>query len=248
MPDRLAVIADIHGNRPALEAVLKDIRGKGLEHIVNLGDCLYGPLDPAGTADILIDLNISTVSGNEDRVLVESSENTGRHLSLDFTLGLLTTSHLNWLRSLRATAAVLDDFFMFHGSPDRDDRYFLFDIERSGLKLRSPEALQQELGDIAQPVVLCGHDHTPRTVHLPGGKLVVNPGSVGLQAYTDDVPFPHAMQTGTPHARYAILTRKDGRWLAEHIAVAYDWDAAAALARRNGREDWSVWLRTGRAC
>ena len=50
----LAVIADIHGNRWALEAVLQDIERRGIQQIVNLGDNLTGPLDPAGTADLLI--------------------------------------------------------------------------------------------------------------------------------------------------------------------------------------------------
>ena len=50
----LAIIADIHGNREALEAVLQDIDRRGIRHIVNLGDHLTDPLDPAGTADLLI--------------------------------------------------------------------------------------------------------------------------------------------------------------------------------------------------
>ena len=49
----LAVIADIHGNRWALEAVLQDIDRRGIQQIVNLGDHLTGPLDPAGTAEFL---------------------------------------------------------------------------------------------------------------------------------------------------------------------------------------------------
>ncbi len=245
MIDHLAVLADIHGNRLALEAVLTDIRGRGIEHLVNLGDCLYGPLDPAGTADILMALDIPTVRGNEDRVLVEPPPEAGEHLSLDFTLGRLTDPHLHWLQSLPETAVAFEGIFMCHGSPDRDDRYLLVDIEPSGAVLRRPDALQEKLRDIKQPVVLCGHDHTPRTVPLPEDRLIVNPGSVGLQAYTDEAPFPHAMQSGSPHARYAIISRAADAWKTEHVAVAYDWDAAADLAHENDREDWVPWLRTG---
>ncbi len=72
MPDiQLAVISDIHGNRWALEAVLEDIERRGVRETVNLGDSLYGPLDPAGTAQILLQLNQPTVRGNEDRIIVE---------------------------------------------------------------------------------------------------------------------------------------------------------------------------------
>jgi len=60
---RIAVISDIHGNRWALEAVLEDIDREGTDKIVNLGDAVYGPLDPAGTADIIINRGIPTVRG-----------------------------------------------------------------------------------------------------------------------------------------------------------------------------------------
>jgi predicted phosphodiesterase len=65
----LVVIADIHGNRWALEAVLQDINRRGVGQIVNLGDHLTGPLDPAGTADLLIGRDMVNVRGNDDRAL-----------------------------------------------------------------------------------------------------------------------------------------------------------------------------------
>jgi len=70
---------------------------------------------------------------------------------------------------------------------------------------------------------------------------------VGLQAFTDDHPVAHDMQAGSPHARYAILTRASHSWQVEHIAVVYDWRRAAEVAARNGCPDWEQWLKTGRA-
>ena len=70
----IAVLADIHGNRWALEAVLEDIRRRGIREMVNLGDCLYGPLDPAGTARLLLELDMPAVRGNEDRILLDEPE------------------------------------------------------------------------------------------------------------------------------------------------------------------------------
>jgi hypothetical protein len=98
----------------------------------------------------------------------------------------------------------------------------------------------------AAPLILAGHDHLQRTVRLPAGRLVVNPGSVGLPAYTDDTPHPHAMEAGTPHARYAILHSSPEGWQVEHVRLDYDWDAAARTADRNRSPDWAHWLRTGR--
>ena len=69
-----------------------------------------------------------------------------------------------------------------------------------------------------------------------------------MPAYTDDNPVPHAMESGTPHARYAVLTRGPGGvWSAELRAVAYDWDQAAQQAMANGRPAVAQWTATGRA-
>lgn len=71
MVERLAVIADIHGNLPALEAVLADIAARGLTRLVNLGDCVAGPLWPSETFARLAALEVPTVRGNHDRWVVE---------------------------------------------------------------------------------------------------------------------------------------------------------------------------------
>jgi calcineurin-like phosphoesterase family protein len=63
-------------------------------------------------------------------------------------------------------------------------------------------------GDVRASLILCGHTHIPRSERLADGRLIVNPGSVGLQAYEDQLTFPHKMETGTPHARYAFLEPK----------------------------------------
>ena len=60
---KMAVIADVHGNRWALEAVLEDIEKRAIADVFDLGDCLYGPLDPAGTAEILMTVGATTVRG-----------------------------------------------------------------------------------------------------------------------------------------------------------------------------------------
>jgi predicted phosphodiesterase len=272
---RLAVISDVHGNRWALEAVLEDIGRRGVRDVVNLGDCLYGPLDPAGTADLLMALDLPTVRGNEDRLLVEEGgegDEPDAHAasspSLAHTLACLSPAHLAWLRGLPPLlTAHGGELLLCHGSPGRDDAYLLWDVTPDGARPRPPAAIAAALAGAAAvtnasvagaartagvnpgaavvPVVLCGHDHLPRSVRLPAGTLVVDPGSVGLPAYFDDTPPPHAMQTGSTHARYALVTRDRDGWSAQDIPVAYDWEAAATAAARHGRPDWARWLREG---
>lgn len=243
MPDRYAILSDIHGNRWALEAVLGDIDHRGIGHIINLGDSVYGPLDPAGTADILIPLGFPTVRGNEDRIITDPADESP---TIRFVREQLRPEHVDWLEGLPETAVIRGDLFVCHGTPQKDDQYLLRVVTPSGVAESSDGEISSELRGVPGRVVLCGHDHLPAVVRLgEGGRLVVNPGSVGLQAYTDDAPYPHAMESGTPHARYAVLTRSGGGWQADGIAVPYDWQAAAAAAGRNGRADWAVWLETG---
>lgn len=243
---RLAVLADIHGNLAALDAVLADLAGRGVDRVVNLGDCLSGPLWPAGTADRLMRVQALTIRGNHDRqVLEDPEERIGP--SDRFTRDRLGEAHRAWLRSLPPTAVVGDDVLLCHGTPDDDLTYLLEEVAGRSVRLAGPELLAQRLGTVSQGLVLCGHSHVPRLVSIPGGPFVVNPGSVGLQAYSDADPHPHRVEVGSPHARYAIVESSETGWQATFVTVAYDWNAAAATAAAAGREDWAYALATGYA-
>ena len=239
-----AVIADIHGNRWALEAVLRDTDRRGIQQIINLGDHLTGPLDPAGTADLLLARDMVHICGNDDRGLFAPYED--RSPAQRYTREQLAPAQLNWLSSLPETAVVADDIFACHGDLF-DSPYLLEQVEAAGVFLRSTRAIEASVANIVQPVILCGHSHVPRTVSLPQGKLIINPGSVGLPAYTMEAPFPYAMESGSPHARYAILSGARHSWQVEHIQVPYDSEYAASVARNNQRLDWAEWLSSGRA-
>ena len=67
---KLAVVSDIHGNLGALHAVLEDIARESVDGIVNLGDILSGPLQPAETADFLMTQSFVTIRGNHERQLL----------------------------------------------------------------------------------------------------------------------------------------------------------------------------------
>jgi predicted phosphodiesterase len=241
---RIAVLSDIHGNLRALERVLHDIEHRGLRDIVNLGDSLYGPLDPAGTADVLMRLDIPTVLGNEDRVLLVPGEDSS---GVRWAREALRQEHLRWLEGLEPAVIVQEHFFLCHGSPDSDTEYLLRKVTPAGAVPREPDGISGMISTVKQPVLLCGHDHVPGSVLLPCGRLVVDPGSVGLPAYSDDTPHPHVMEAGTPHARYSIVSLGEEGWLIENVCVPYCWSGAAEDARRNGRPDWAEWLATGRA-
>jgi predicted phosphodiesterase len=246
--NRLAVISDVHGNRWALEAVLDDIDRTGITDVVNLGDTLYGPLDPVGTADILLARSFPTVCGNEDRIIVEEEGDESSSATLRWVREQLKSCYIEWLRGLQPTL-ILGGAFLCHGAPSSDIAYLLWEVGPSGARLRRSADVAGDLMAVESTVdlVLCGHDHVPRTMLLADGRTVVNPGSVGLPAYSDDHPHPHVMETGAPHARYAVVMQTERGWLVTDRSVPYDWQSAAESSLKNGRPDWARWLQTGQA-
>lgn len=240
----IAVLSDIHGNARALDAVLADARRRGIERFVDLGDCLYGPFDPRPAADRLLALGIPTVSGNEDRVLVEGAAGRSVSRTARFTLDRLERRHIDWLAALPQVAR-FGGFALVHGAPSDDTVYLLTEPRGGRLVARSADVVARLLGT-TDGAVLCGHDHTPSVVRLADGRTVVNPGSVGCPAYTDETPEPHVVEAGSPDARYAIVVRTAEGVRAELVSVPYDAGAAADEAAANGFLDWAHGLRTGR--
>ncbi|SEJ40370.1 Predicted phosphodiesterase [Sphingobium sp. AP50] len=244
-PMRIAVLSDIHGNLIALNAVLADVAARGVERIVNLGDILSGPLWPCETADRLMAWELPTIRGNHERqLLTQHRDRMG--LSDGYAASVLEPRHCDWIASLPDSLWIAPDVLMVHGAPGDDLCYWLESLEGGQVCAATTEEIEARAGGVDAPLILCGHTHIPRVHRRPGGGLIVNPGSVGLPAYGDDHPVPHKVETGSPHARYAIVERIGDEWQAELIAIDYDWEAAAQAAELRDRLDWAVALRTGR--
>jgi predicted phosphodiesterase len=242
----LAAISDIHGNRDALAAVLADVDRRGITNIVNLGDSFYGPLDPAGTADLLLHRKIPAVSGNEDREILDSGVRPNDNPTLNFTRNALQKEHFQWLAALPKTRIEFNKCCLCHGTPTRDNLYLLYDVKPDGLLHRDSEGTMNLLPGIASDmIVLCGHSHLPGKLQCKGGPLVVDVGSVGLPAFTDNTPYDHQVSAGSPHARYSILSITSQGYEIEQVELEYDWETAAALAEKHNRPDWAAWLQTG---
>ena len=240
---RFAAVADIHGNLPALEAVIADLARRRIDVVVNLGDHVSGPLWPRETARSLMQFAWTHIAGNCDRQVAQTQP-AQLGASDRFAAERLEAEEMAWLRALPPTATPTSGVFLCHGTPDDDTKYLLEVVERSRVRLARPGELRDSLRGVDAQLVLCGHSHVPRVVRA-GKTLVVNPGSVGLPAYEHDDPHPHEMETGAPDARYAILESKEGEWCAELVAVPYSYGDAVRQAERNGREDWAVAIRTG---
>lgn len=249
---RIAFLSDIHGNLPALQAVRDDLARRGVDRVINGGDILSGPLWPRETADLLMALDWPTIAGNHERQLLACARRPGG-ASDRFAFEQTTPAQRDWLAGLPAELYPWPGVYVCHGRPGDDLNYLLETVERSGSRpATAAEVLQRLEGTPGADasLLLCGHSHLPRLLQA-GPTLCVNPGSVGLPSYDDDHIAFHVHQSGSPHARYALCERIDtgegAGWIVAHIAVAYDWQAAAERALHNGARDWARWLTSGLA-
>jgi len=242
---RFAAIADVHGNYLALEAVIADIRVQGIKDIVNLGDMVSGPLDARRTMDVLKALDAVHVLGNHDRYLIDRPDERMGSWERDIYTQL-DASDLDWLRAVPPTRLFRDSVFLCHATPASDEVYWLETALAGGnVGMSLLETIEKAATGIAQSLILCAHTHIARAVKLRDGRMVVNPGSVGLPGYRANHPVPHVVEAGTPDARYAILEQRDGDWRVTFRHVPYDHDAMATLARQNGQPDLASALATG---
>lgn len=216
----------------------REIKAAAPDLIVNLGDCLSGPLWPEETAQYLIAQGWPTVRGNHDRELAETPA-----AELDepdaFAHRHLSRTSREWVAGLPATMSVEPGVFLCLGSPASDEIFLLEEDGGNHFFPSTESAVRRKIGNVAAELVLCGHSHTPRVVQVSGHQTVLNPGSVGVQA------FPGLTVTSSPHARYAIATRRTGGWSFDLRAIDYDWVEAARRAEASGFANWAHGLSTG---
>ena len=225
--------------------MIADLEREAPDEVVNLGDCLSGPLWPERTAKLLRSLGWQTVRGNHDRVVAAGNVPAANRTDHVTHNGLSPESRA-WLPALPATLDFGGGILLCHATPLRDDVYLTEEVTGDATRLAPAETITARLGDTAAELICCGHTHIPRLIRLPDcGRTILNPGSVGLPGYSDDTPAPHKVETGSPHARYAILERIGRDWRFEMKSITYDWERAAREAERNGRPDWARPLRTG---
>jgi putative phosphoesterase len=236
---RLAIISDIHGNLPALEAVLADIEAQGLTDIYHLGDLVgYNPF-PNETVALIAAKRLLGITGNYDQaVLALVPDPVGELLNAKITP--LGREIYNW--TVRAVTPDTRKFLaaqprrlsltrgrwrllLTHGSPRHIKDY---------VRPSWPDEMVGDLlAEVQEDILLTGHTHIP-AVRPVGRKWLINPGSVG---------FP---KDGNPLAAYAVLEL--GEQLKVDIRrVPYDLNrtiqaiAAAGLPPQAGED-----LRRGR--
>jgi putative phosphoesterase len=240
---KYAIISDIHGNILALQAVVEDMQKRKVSKVINLGDHISGPLWPQETICYLMSHNWIHIRGNHDRQL-SAIDHKHHGLSDSYGFSQISDIQRSWLMHLPTSIMMDKDFIAFHGIPNDDNQYLLETILNERLHLANKEDISKRLGNTKADLILCGHSHLCRCIKMDNGSLIVNPGSVGLQAYSDDEK-PHVVENGSPHARYAIIEKDHDTWDIEFIHVKYEWEKAAKKARDENRLDWERALYSG---
>ncbi|MEU9887227.1 metallophosphoesterase family protein [Sphaerisporangium sp. NPDC051011] len=222
---RIAVLSDVHGVLPALEAVLAEPDVTAADLLVLTGDIAAGP-QPVETLDLLVSLGerVLWVNGNADRELVEVARGEPCEYEISRWAGeRLRPEQVDLLAALPDRQVLdlgrLSTTLFVHATPRRDDEMILVDSTLA----RWAEVLD---GVTADTVVL-GNTHMP-FVRLVDRRLVVNPGSVGM-------PY------GTSGAHWALLDSGSGAVTLRRTL----FDAAAAASRlvaESGFGDIEQWV------
>ena len=215
---RIAVLADVHGNLPALRAVLAECDAEPVDALVVPGDVVGGPL-PREVLEALAARPepVHWVAGNAERDTVrvfdggppgEGPPGTAARWSADALDGAWRDRLASWPIRLE-----LDGVCFCHGSPRRDDEILT--------RATPDEVLREALAGVAEPLVIGGHTHQQFRRELGEGRAYVNAGSVGM-------PYE-----GQPGAFWAVVDGGQARLR----RTAYDLDAAVAELRASGYPD-----------
>jgi len=159
---RVAVLSDVHGNLPALEAVLAEVASLEVDRIVCGGDLVFGPF-PRECLERLIDLGAVFVRGNADRV---PADKTGS----SWVAERLDPLSLEFLRKLPESVS-LGGVLYCHGSPRSDEEILT--------RVSPAERIRAALAGVEERLVVGGHTHVQYERDV-GGIRLVNAGSVGM--------------------------------------------------------------------
>jgi putative phosphoesterase len=198
----IAALDDIHGNLPALEAVLADPAFARADAVVIGGDVAAGPL-PAEVLDRLagLELPVRWVRGNADREVVASFDRGDTDASAHpddpvarvdaYAAGRISRAQRDLLAGFEDVVS-LDGALFCHGSP-RDDNEII-------TALTPPERLAPMLEGVPEALVVCGHTHHQFDLRA-GQQRVVNAGSVGMPYQGDAAAFWLLVEDGEPEFR-----------------------------------------------
>lgn len=216
---RLAILADVHSNLPALQAVLDDLESVEVDEVIVAGDVINAGPFPCEVLDIVHDQGFVLLRGNHEQYVLDyrnprtsSKFAASRWANVRWTSEQLDADDVafvcSWPLELERNGILI-----VHGAPD--------DLS-GGITINTPdEEISRRFGKVAQRWVVTAHTHNPfvrQWEHL----TLINPGAVGMPL------------DGNPAASYAILDVRDDTILIEHRRVDYDTNPLEKAAHQRG--------------
>ena len=225
---RIAVLADVHANLPALESVVADMEAQGVSTIWHLGDAVGYGAEPFACLQLLADLDAVLIAGNHEQAACDLAEANGFNAAashaIRWTRDALSHSSRQGLCELPVNTTPVPGVFLFHGLPGNTAGYIrtaeTAELVFDHLADRDPRIRVAFFGHTHRPMVYTHLTGRPvRTIEpglelitAPGRRYLVNPGSVGQPRNRD------------PRAQYAIYDLDAG--LVSFRKVSYDISAA----------------------
>ncbi len=195
---RVVVVADIHGNLPALRAVLAELDDEQADVLVVVGDVIGGTY-PREVLDLLAGRpeRLVWISGNAEREAVAAWDGAPTTDDEPGRAAAWSASALDraWRDELASwpISVTVDGVRYCHGSPRRDDEV---------LTSATPDAvLLEALGDVSERIVVGGHTHQQVIRNVTGGPTYVNAGSVGMPYEGHPGTFWLVVDDGEPRLR-----------------------------------------------
>ena len=203
---RIAALYDVHGNLPALEAVLAEVAAEPFDLVVVGGDVVSGPA-PAAVLDRLrgLSLPVRWVMGNADRLVATGAR---EHPDDARAVDALDGERRAFLRTFEATVSV-DGVLFCHGSPRSDEEIVT--------ALTPPERLEPMLAGVQERLVVGGHTH-----HQFRHGRYVNAGSVGMPYEAEPGAYWLAVEDGEPRHRRTAYPGARATATAEEAARAFE--------------------------
>ncbi len=235
---KILVLSDIHANYPALKAILKHVKSKKFDHIINAGDLIvYGSFPNETINWFRSRKKIFSIAGNmEERVLrilkgkkLIKPQNKDKRVMYFWTAKKLSSENIDYLRSLHEQMDIIIEnvrIGVFHGTFDKADEDLV------------PLPMENRFSELAKKsdhqIHIMGHSHMP--FHkIVNGVHFINPGSAGR------------MFDGNPQVSFAILNICSKKISVEHFRISYPVKEIVKSLNKNNLPDIYVRMfQTGR--
>jgi predicted phosphodiesterase len=218
---KVAVLADVHANLPALEAVVEDMRAQGAESLWHLGDAVGYGAEPFACLQLLADLDAVIIAGNHEQAACDLAEaegfNSAASQAIQWTHDALSPAVRQKICDLPVNSSPVPGVFLFHGLPGNAAGYLrtsqTAELVFDHLLDRDPRIRIAFFGHTHCPIIFTHLTGRPVRMFDPGQDLItasgrryiINPGSVGQP------------RNGDPRSQYLLYDFEEGSILFRRI-------------------------------